>query len=684
MQHGLQQADTWLYQGALSRAALSRIVLNRIVLNRVVLSRAGLILSVFVLGGQVCQEPLMAQAGGPIVSEQLQELPIPNLEAEEPEVRAQLQLARQQLDARLAASKVTEGRSQGTQDAESIALLAGDFAELGRLYYLYEKLDLADIALSNALILVPEATDWSYLRAVVRSLDGKSTAALEEFEAIVSAFPENVPALVRTGNLLYDLGQYEAARGHLQRAVALAPEEVAALAGLGQVAFRLGEQELAVELLERALALQPSADSLYYPLAQSLRALGRVDPSRQALKRHGQGAVMLDDPVIDGLGTENRSSQALLHAGNRAMRRGEMAAAAGYFRRYILRRPDHALATHNLGLTLLAGQQREEGLRALRKAVVLDPEFRGGHYFLAAALAEDGRFEEALGHYRKAHEIDPQERSIHADYATLLARMGRVDEALLELAPVVETDPDAHYVHLKYATILASVGRQSEAEPLLVQASRVGMEDSQRAEALYHLGLMRLNENRVDLARERLEQSLELAAGSGPANVAMAQLLGRSGDFARSAVHFERALKAQPYDVGTHFGYAMSLLLSARDAAALKALETAVGLLPEQRSLHHLLARLLATSSDETVRDGARAVKMTEELVEKTQDPDYLETLAMALAETGRFSEAVSWQKRAVQRGLERRESAAAQRDRQARVIQFEQGKPVRNLWELR
>ena len=642
------------------------------------LSPIGLVLVISVAWHE--QEPLMAQAVEVGLAEQLQELPIPNLEAEEPEVRAQLERARLQLDQRLFGFAGTKSGSVA-RDQESAAKLAQDFGQLGRFYYVYEKFDLSEIALSNALVLVPESRDWSYLRAVVRAVAGNSAAALEDFEVILAAFPDNVPALVRTGDLLYDLAQYEQARGHFARAVELAPDEAAALAGLGQTAYRLKELEVAVKYLKRALELQPSATALHYPLAQSLRGLGDVQAAREELERRGQGSVKLRDPVIDGLDMVNRSAEALLHAGNRAMGRGEMTEAAGYFRRYLLRRPDHSFATHKLGLSLLASQQREEGVQALRRAVELDPEFRGGHYFLAAVLAEDGRFQEALRHYRRAHEIDPQERTIHADYATLMARMGRVEAALAELSPVVEADPDAHYVRLKYATILASVGRHSEAEPLLEQASRRGMVTSQRAEALYHLGLMRLNQNRMGLARQHLEESLMLAGGDGPANVAMAQLLGRARDFDGAVVHFERALKAQPFDVGTQFGYAMSLLLGARDAEALKALEAAVGLMPKQRSLRHLLARLLATSPDDRVRDGVRAVRIAEELVQVTQDLDYVETLAMALAEAGRFPEAVTWQKRVVQYGIERQEPPLRQRARQARVAQFEQQQRVRDLW---
>ena len=61
-------------------------------------------------------------------------------------------------------------------------------------------------------------------------------------------------------------------------------------------------------------------------------------------------------------------------------------------------------------------------------------------------------------------------------------------------------------------------------------------------------------------------------------------------------------------------------------------------------------ARLLATCPDPALRDGARAVTIAEKLVERELSVDHVETLAMALAEAGRFDDAIVWQRRAIER----------------------------------
>lgn len=60
---------------------------------------------------------------------------------------------------------------------------------------------------------------------------------------------------------------------------------------------------------------------------------------------------------------------------------------------------------------------------------------------------------------------------------------------------------------------------------------------------------------------------------------------------------------------------------------------------------------MLATAPDSTVRDGARALLLAEQLVAwRSDDAAYLDTFAAAFAELGRFEDAVRTEQRAVGR----------------------------------
>ena len=66
---------------------------------------------------------------------------------------------------------------------------------------------------------------------------------------------------------------------------------------------------------------------------------------------------------------------------------------------------------------------------------------------------------------------------------------------------------------------------------------------------------------------------------------------------------------------------------------------------PDQQVFTHGLARLLAAAPDDRLRDGPRAMELVQELVARGRTLDLGATMAMALAELGRFAEAAALQR---------------------------------------
>jgi hypothetical protein len=69
---------------------------------------------------------------------------------------------------------------------------------------------------------------------------------------------------------------------------------------------------------------------------------------------------------------------------------------------------------------------------------------------------------------------------------------------------------------------------------------------------------------------------------------------------------------------------------------------------PERLEFVELLVRVLAAAPDANVRDGRTAVDLGEGLVRQARTWRTLEALAMALAETGRWTDAVARQREAL------------------------------------
>ncbi len=75
----------------------------------------------------------------------------------------------------------------------------------------------------------------------------------------------------------------DAAQKNVRQAVALAPDDPWVRALAGRIAFEKKEYGTAVEQLQQAIRLRPSLVQAHYVLAQTYKALGRVEESREQL-----------------------------------------------------------------------------------------------------------------------------------------------------------------------------------------------------------------------------------------------------------------------------------------------------------------------------------------------------------------------------------------------------------------
>lgn len=115
--------------------------------------------------------------------------------------------------------------------------------------------------------------------------------------------------------------------------------------------------------------------------------------------------------------------------------------------------------------------------------------------------------------------------------------------------------------------------------------------------------------------------------------------LGRPAD---ALVPLRAALAIAPGDEAARLSEAVALVRIGMVAAALERLEEAQRLMPEQGRLTHMLARLLAAAPDLALRNGARALDLATSVWQAQPSADHSRTLALALAEAGRCTEAAA------------------------------------------
>ncbi len=181
---------------------------------------------------------------------------------------------------------------------------------------------------------------------------------------------------------------------------------------------------------------------------------------------------------------------------------------------------------------------------------------------------------------------------------------------------VIERNPNAWAAQNNYGDILLRKGRTEEAITHFAKVLQINPKDSGALKGAHlNLGTAFLQKRMVDIAIE----------------------------------HFERALQLQP-DYKTYNSLGSAYHRKNRLPEAIAYYEKAITLEPLAASPTNNLAWILATCSDASLRDGARAVQLAQraERLSGGRDPLIIHTLAAAHAETGGFTEAIQAAQRAM------------------------------------
>jgi len=151
-------------------------------------------------------------------------------------------------------------------------------------------------------------------------------------------------------------------------------------------------------------------------------------------------------------------------------------------------------------------------------------------------------------------------------------------------------------------------------------------------------------EGRSDEAMAHYEEAIRLQPYYADAYYNRGNVLFAKGRIDEAIADWEWTLQLQPNDADAHTSLGNAFLRQGSFKDAIAQYEMAVALAPEDPHSRNNLAWTLATSSDDSIRDGAKAVGFAEEAVvlSGVREPQFLRTLGAAYAESGRFTEAIA------------------------------------------
>jgi superkiller protein 3 len=299
--------------------------------------------------------------------------------------------------------------------------------------------------------------------------------------------------------------------------------------------------------------------------------------------------------------------------GSILQKQGKFEEATAHFSKAVEIKPDHVKAYNNLGVALQKQGRFEEAVYSLSQALKIKPDFAGTYNNLGTTLQRQARFEEATAHFSKAVQIEPDYAEAHNNWGIALSSQGKFAQAISHYSRAIEIRPDYAEAYNNWGVTLTREAKYAEATTCYSRA-------------------IEIRPHYVE-ARHNLANALE-----------------KQGQLHQAITQYRQVIKIDPTLSVAHFKLALALLRYDRTEEAIDHYQEALRLSNDSPTVLNNLAWLYATNKNPRFRDGVKAVQLAEKACVRTDhtNAQYLDTLAAAYAEMGRFNDAVQTVQQAI------------------------------------
>lgn len=432
--------------------------------------------------------------------------------------------------------------------------MARPHVNLGKALLEQGQLDEAIEASQQALAIEPQLERAHYNIGTAYMHQQRYDLAEAYFRRALEIRPEMLPALNNLGNVYQQQGVWQQALAVYRQALAI-QEHASIYHNIGNAFLEAGYADSARTAFRQALSADPQMREAYKGLAKACRAEDllqtTVEVLGEALVHWPQDSLFLlmRGDALAALGHEQEAMTCYRRAGRdeaeswqqlgaEALKRGNWAAAQGYFARAL------ALAKSTAGLNGLGMAQFESGkvkeaLDTFREAAHLDPTS-------ATAFANIGRVNlrydhalEAIAALERATSLEPNTGRLYALLAQGLERAGRIQEAIAAYKRAIALEPDSGEYYHNLGYLYYRGGELQEAEILYRKAL---LRNPQQAEAHFNLGGLYLDRGRYDQAISAYQAALELRPDYADAWINLASVYLQLGQHRQAIAAYERTL----------------------------------------------------------------------------------------------------------------------------------------------
>ena len=277
-----------------------------------------------------------------------------------------------------------------------------------------------------------------------------------------------------------------------------------------------------------------------------------------------------------------------------------------------------------------------------RTTLARNPDCWMAHNNLGIVLFQKGKLDEAIAHYRTTLQMEPKFWDADYNLGSALLGKGQVDEAIFYCDKAVAMEPNDPDARVALANAL-------------------------------------LEKRRIDDAIVHYQKAVAIRPDYFLARYGLGHALLEKGELGAAIDHCRAALLIQPNNPDCHTILAIALDQTGQAAEAIQHYKNALKISPQSVSALNNLAWLLATCSNESLRNGVKAVQLARQADQLSGGANalVLRSLAAGYAEARQFGKAIESARAAMQVARNQGDDSLAN-ELQQEIALYELGLPYR------
>jgi tetratricopeptide (TPR) repeat protein len=195
-----------------------------------------------------------------------------------------------------------------------------------------------------------------------------------------------------------------------------------------------------------------------------------------------------------------------------------------------------------------------------------------------------------------------------------------------------------------------------------------------------NLGIVYLGQGKLDQAISLLQAAVDLRPDNSPAHENLAKALLQKGKVTDALIHYRKLLELQPDNMEVHNLVGTVLVQQGHLKEGVEEWQKVLEIQPDNGNALSNLAWVFATSPDQSLRDGPKAVQLAEHAmrISGRRIPILFRTLAAAYAESGQFSEAIQTAQQGIELANSQGNSGLAT-ELQDNIARYQEQQPLRD-----